>query len=105
MRIIQFQRLKLTRNILHLSDKKTVQMYMFTNGLTLCPRKFTKLLKPAYCYLRQKGHLSSGYTDDSYLQGEEHQDCLANVVDTIKLFDSVGFIIHPEVRLYPYSNN
>ena len=74
------------------------KLYKFTcfpNGLALCPRKFTKLLKPAYCYLRQKGHLSSGYIDDSYLQGDEYQDCLANVVDTLKLFDSLGFIIHP----------
>lgn len=48
-----------------------------------------------FSYLRQKGHLSSGYIDDSYLQGDEYQDCLANVVDTLKLFDSLGFIIHP----------
>ena len=48
-------------------------LYKFTcfpNGLALCPRKFTKLLKPVYCYLRKKGHLSSGCIDDSYLQGD-----------------------------------
>ena len=44
-----------------------------------------KLLKPVYCYLRKKGHLSSGCIDDSYLQGDGYQDCLANVLDTIKL--------------------
>ena len=74
------------------------KLYKFTcfpNGLALCPRKFTELLKPAYCYLRQKAHESSGYIDDSYLQGDEYQDCLANVVDTLILFDSLGFIIHP----------
>lgn len=78
-------------------------LYKFTcfpNGLALCPRKFTKLLKPVYCYLRKKGHLSSGYIDDSYLQGDGYQDCLANVVDTIKLFDSLGFIIHPEKSVF-----
>ena len=80
-------------------------LYKFTcfpNGLALCLRKFTKLLKPVYCYLRKKGHISSGYIDDSYLQVDGYQDCLANVVDMLKLFDSLGFIIHPEkVSLYP----
>lgn len=36
-----------------------------------CPRKFTKLLKPAYATLRESGHLSFSYTDDSYLQGDD----------------------------------
>ena len=78
-------------------------LYKFTsfpNGLALCPRKFTKLLKPVYCYLRKKGHISSGYIDDSYLQGDGYQDCLANVADTIKLFDSLGFIVHPEKSVF-----
>ena len=46
-------------------------LYQFTcypNGLACCPRKFTKLMKPVYCTLRQAGHLSVGYIDDSYLQ-------------------------------------
>lgn len=72
----------------------------FPNGLALCPRKFTKLLKPVYCYLRKKGHLSSGYIDVSYPQGHGFYDCLANVVDTIKLFDTLGFIIHPDKSFF-----
>ena len=72
----------------------------FPNGLALCPRKFTKLLKPVYCYLRKNGHLSSGYIDDSYLQGDGFSDCLTNVVDTIKLFDTLGFIIHPDKSIF-----
>ena len=87
------------------TDKKYLKfewkgiLYKFTCspiGLALCPRKFTKLLKPVYSYLRKKGHLSSCYIDDSYLRGDGYQDCLANVVDTIELLDSLGFIIHPE---------
>jgi len=74
------------------------QFYKFTcfpNGLALCPRKFTKLLKPVYATLRQSGHLSSSYIDDSYLQGDDFNDCVTNVIATIKLFDSLGFVIHP----------
>lgn len=74
---------------------KLYKFACFPNGLALCPRKFTKLLKPVYCYLRKKGYLSSGYFDDSYLQGDGYQECLANVVDAIT-FDSLGFIMHPE---------
>ena len=74
------------------------KLYKFTcfpNGLALCPRKFTKLMKPAYGYLRQQGHLSVSYIDDSYLQGDDYDDCLSNIIDTIKLFDKLAFVIHP----------
>lgn len=83
-------------------------LYIFTclpNGLALCPRKFTKLLKPVNCNLRKKGHVSSGYIDNSYLQGDEYKDCLTNVIDTIKLFDSLGFHnTSRKVSVYPYAN-
>ena len=48
-------------------------LYAFTcfpNGLASCPRKFTKLLKPVYSVLRQLGHLSSLYIDDSIYMGK-----------------------------------
>ena len=57
-------------------------------------RKFTKLLKPVYATLRQSGHLSSSYIDDSYLQGDNFNDCVTSVIATIKLLDSLGFVIH-----------
>ena len=41
------------------------QFVCFPNGLALCPRKFTKLLKPVFSILRQQGHISVAYTDDS----------------------------------------
>lgn len=37
------------------------------NGLSSGPRLFTKLLKPAFAYLREHGHSISGYLDDSFL--------------------------------------
>ena len=74
-------------------------LYAFTcfpNGLASCPRKFTKLLKPVYSVLRQLGHLSSPYIDDSYLQGEDYDRCLENIIDTVRLLYTLGFIVHPE---------
>ena len=73
-------------------------LYQFTcspNRLAFCPRKFTKLLKPIYSVLRRQGHISSPYIDDSYLQGSDFEDCVANIIATIQLFISLGFIIHP----------
>ena len=64
--------------------------------MAFCPRKFTKLLKPVYSHLRQLGHLSASHIDDSYLQGDDYDDCERNVRDTVKLFDSLGFTVHPE---------
>ena len=49
------------------------RLYQYTclpNGLASAPRIFTKLLKPVFNIMRQKGYLSSSYIDDCYLQGE-----------------------------------
>ncbi len=43
---------------------------------------FTKLLKPVYATLRSMGHLSSGYIDDSYLQGDSY---LVNALAMLQL--------------------
>ena len=75
---------------------KLYRYVCFPNGLAFCPRKFTKLLKPVYSHLRQLGHLSASHIDDSYLQGDGYDDCERNVWDTVKLFDSLGFTVHPE---------
>ena len=51
------------------------RLYQFTclaQGLSCAPRVFTKLLKPVYSHLRLKGHVSSGYLDDSFLEGDSN---------------------------------
>ena len=66
------------------------KLYRYTglpNGLASAPRIFTKLLKPVLKELRQKGHLSSSYIDDCYLQGEPYGECH---VDTSSKFISHG---------------
>ena len=73
-------------------------LYQYTclpNGLSSAPRIFTKLLKPVYSTLHNKGHLSSGYIDDSYLQGDTVEECQQNITDTACLFSRLGFHIHP----------
>ena len=80
------------------------QLYQYTclpNGLySCCPRKFPKLLKPVYTVLRKRGHVSSGYVDDAYLQGDTYDDCACNVVDTVDLFSTLGLVIHPDKSVF-----
>ena len=66
------------------------------NGLAICPRKFTKLMKPPLAKLRGRHHVISGYIDDFYLQGYTYASCARNVLDTVETFDSLGFVIHPD---------
>ena len=44
--------------------------------------------------------IASGYLDDIYLQGNDYNDCLRNVIDTLKLFIKLGFIIHPTKSVF-----
>ena len=67
-------------------------LFQFTclpNGLSCAPRKFTKLLKLVLSDLHLRGHISSAYIDDMYLQGRSYCDCVNNVINSVKQFDSL----------------
>jgi len=68
------------------------QFACFPNGLACCPRKFTKLMKLVYTTLRQLGHLSSDYIENSCLTGPDKKDCVLNLVNTDKFLDSLDFV-------------
>ena len=75
------------------------QLYEFTAlpmGLSSSPRIFTKVMKPVFAELRQKGHINSGFIDDFYLQGQEFSDCTVNFSDTMGLFIALGLHVHPD---------
>jgi hypothetical protein len=75
------------------------KLYQYTclpNGLACAPRLFTKLLKPVYSHLRQKGYISCAYIDDCYLQGDTFEECKENVETTVELFQRLGFTINQE---------
>ena len=72
----------------------TFEFTCLPNGLSCCPRKFTKILKPLLAYLRKLGHVSVGHIDDLYLQGLTYDQCVINVVDTLVLLDKAGFVVH-----------
>ena len=48
-------------------------------------------------------HGSSGYIDDSYLQGDGFADSVTNIKATVLAFDSLGLIAHQKTCLNPYA--
>ena len=76
-------------------DGSVLQICMLSQWVGFLSAKFTKPLKPVYPTLRQSGHLSSSYIDDSILQDDDCNDSVTNVITTLKLFDSLGIVIHP----------
>lgn len=63
-------------------------------GLACAPRVFSKLMKVVYSFLRQQGHIASGYFDDSYIQGDSVHSCKLSVDCTWDLFIELGFVPH-----------
>ena len=66
------------------------------NGYGPAMRIFTKISKVLLGHLRSQGYNSVVDVDDSYLQGDTHQSCLAKILDTITLLRELGFVIHPD---------
>ena len=75
------------------------KLYQYTclpNGLASAPRIFTKLLRPVFRVLGQKGYLSSSYIDHCYLQGASYGECYDNIQETVCLLQEIVFPIHNE---------
>ena len=72
------------------------QFCAMPNGYCDAMRIFTKVLKPVFSSLREKGLESVIYVDDTFLQGKDFEDCLRNVTSTLTILQALGFIVHPE---------
>ena len=44
--------------------------------------------------MKDKGHLNSNYLDESFLCAQRYDDCLENILDTLKTVQKAGFIVH-----------
>ena len=51
-------------------------------------------MKPVFASLRSFGWLSAAYIDDSYLQGQNDDECQENIDTTVELLTSLGFTVH-----------
>lgn len=79
------------------------RLYKYTaypNGLSHCPRKFTKLLKPLLCSLRKNGHILCVFIDDLLLVATSYEGCCSTVMETIQSLDMLGFTVHPEKSVF-----
>ena len=72
----------------------------FSNRLSSCPRKFTKLYKPILATLRLKGHIIICYIDDLFLLGISYNECVSTIIDTFTLLESLGFVIHSDKSVF-----
>ena len=70
------------------------QFEAMPNGYKDAMRVFTKILKPAFSYLRELGHKSVVYVDDSMLEGRPASRCSDNVVATENCLTGLGYSIH-----------
>ena len=63
-------------------------------GLCTAPYTFTKLMKPVAQKLRKKGIILVIYLDDILILSNSESQCRLDVTLTIKLLESLGFIIN-----------
>ena len=73
--------------------------YTFTcypNGLSSCPRKFTKIFKPILAKFRKEGHIISCYIDDLYVQASSYEQRIVSTLHVISTLVQLGFVIHPD---------
>lgn len=75
-------------------DGKLYEFTCLPFGLNTAPYVFTKLLKPVFSYLRHRGFISVVYLDDVWIFGDTNQDCLANLSETRRILEKLGFIIN-----------
>ena len=81
-------------------NDKLYQHTCLPNGISCAPRIYTKLMKPVYATLRQKGHTNTGYIDVSLLAADSFEECQTNVKDTVHLMTHVGLFMKRNLFLY-----
>ena len=75
---------------------KLLKFCVLPNGLSPCPRWFTKLLKYPMGSLRELLYILSSYIDDIFMSGDSELDCIQALVDTINLLLDLGFTLYPD---------
>lgn len=65
-------------------------------GLCTAPYVFTELLKPVVQKLREMGIVFIIYLDDILIMGKTEEECHRSTQRTIKVLQSMGFVINRE---------
>ena len=77
-----------------LCNSKLLKFHVLPNGLSPGPWKFTKPTKPPLAMLGMKGYTVAIYIDGIITIDQSFEECLLTVVETINLFQKLGFAIH-----------
>ena len=89
-----------TKFLIFIWKNQLYKSLVLPNGLCCGPRKFKKMMKSPKCTLRLDGHIIVIYIDDLINVGLTFDECVENVVISIKVLSSLGFIIHPDQYLF-----
>ena len=73
---------------------KLFKYTVYPNGLSTCPRNFTKLLKPVLCTLRKNGHILVIFIDDVLIISTSHEGCITSIIEAVNLLTNLGFVLH-----------
>ena len=79
---------------------KLYEFNALPQGFAAAPRLVTRLMKPVFASLRQRGHVSTGFIDDSLLIAPTWRDSCTNTWDSAQLFTDLGFVIHPTKTVF-----
>ena len=85
-----------TKYLKFLLNSRLLKFVVLPNGLFPGPRKLTKLKKPPLALLKIQRHTVAIYIDDIISVDGPFESCFLTVIKTIKLYQSLGFVIHPE---------
>ena len=83
-----------TKYLKFLLNSRLLKFVVLPNGLSPGSRKFTKLTKPPLALLRIQAHTVAIYIDDIISVDDTFEICFVTVIKTIKLFQSLGFVIY-----------
>lgn len=75
---------------------KVYQYTCLPNGVAEGPRLFTKLMKPIFATLRNRGFTITSFIDDTLMCASSLERCNECVHDTVELLQRMGFTINVE---------
>jgi hypothetical protein len=80
---------------------KLFKYTVYPNGLSTCPRNFTKLLiKPVLCTLRKNGHILVIFIDDILIISTSYEGCITSIIEAVNLLTNLGFVLHVEKSMF-----
>lgn len=75
---------------------KVFQFTCLPNGISEGPRLFTKLMKPIFATLRERGFTITSFIDDTLMCSASFSGCLDCIHSTVELLMKLGFCVNVE---------